>query len=365
MTPLRDVELKDTSYPYKWLFNNHVLRMLARQIHSTASSASNDLGKLIFNVVQEEKVDSIIPNLDKFLRKSTMSDSVFIADKQQIKESTTLEPAEPMPGSRPGFRPDFMVFNLQGEPNICHNVKLKYGPDVTSKEALGTSQAMHNFIKSNSTASRIKYQHEARFCVFNLDSDRTETDTVHDEVITGDQFCTILGIDYNDVMEEQRNICQDNEEFLLSELIRSGVVPKQMLEKRISELLDDKDALSGAQRAAAKLFKNLQEDWKLSKEEMASLLGKDPEDSTSQKYVKNLLEEACLFDERDTNERMARLIQIREALFALFRDHKKENEWLRQEQKSMGGRVLIKLLLDGSKKSLYRVQEFVEAAARW
>ena len=399
MTSFLDADPKDTAGSYKWLFNSPVLRRLARKIHSAASSANSDLEKLIFSTATAEENDiHSISDLDEFLGQSTMSHSISVAYKQQIRESTTLKPpdaespdaespdaespdaespdAESPDAESPdaestdlrsGFLPDLMVFKQQEEQNICYSIKLKNALSCTSKEARDVSIAMHSFI--DRTADDIQYQHNARFCIFHLDFNSKKEHITFAEVITGREFCEILGIGYeigyDSVIEKQRNVCQDNEELLLSELIRSNVVPKQMLEERILELLDDKDALRGAQRAAAKLFKNVQKDWNLSEPEMIRLLGKDPRDPASQKYVKDLLEEAYLFNESHTNERMARLIQIREALFALFQDHKKESVWLNQEQKILGDDILMKLLLDGSEPSLCRVQEFVEATARW
>ena len=125
-----------------------------------------------------------------------------------------------------------------------------------------------------------------------------------------------------------------------------------------------KGVTRGAQIEAANLFKNLMNDWNLSLEEMAILLGKDFHDS-GQKYVEGLLEGRCSFSGRDTRDRMARLIHIREALFAIFKDHKVENDWLRASQEMLDDQVPMDLLLEGSMENLWLVQEFVEATAGW
>ena len=78
---------------------------------------------------------------------------------------------------------------------------------------------------------------------------------------------------------------------------------------------------------------------------------------------RNLLNRMCSFSGRDARYRMARLIQIREALFAIFKDHAVENEWLREKQSMLNDKAPMDLLLQGSMKNLVLVREFVEAVA--
>ena len=122
------------------------------------------------------------------------------------------------------------------------------------------------------------------------------------------------------------------------------------------------NAQIGAQAAIANLFSNLMDDWKLSKKNMATLLGLDF-DASGQEYVRNLLNRMCSFSGRDARYRMAQLIQIREILFALFKDHAVENEWLREKQSMLNDKAPMDLLLQGSMKNLVLVREFVEAVA--
>ena len=127
---------------------------------------------------------------------------------------------------------------------------------------------------------------------------------------------------------------------------------------------DNRLVSSGAQIAAATLFKNLKNDWELSEKEMVTLLGLDF-DASGQEYVENLLNNNCSFSGRDIKDRMAQLIQIRVALFAIFEDHKVENEWLREPQQMLDGKIPMDLLLEGSMENLSLVHEFVEMAAGW
>ena len=125
---------------------------------------------------------------------------------------------------------------------------------------------------------------------------------------------------------------------------------------------DSKHVPHGAQIEIANLFNNLMNDWKLSKREMATLLGLDF-DASGKKYVERLLTERCSFSGRDTRYRMAQLIQIREILFALFKGRKVENEWLRGKQNMLNNKAPMDLLLEGPPENLVLVREFVETVA--
>ena len=132
---------------------------------------------------------------------------------------------------------------------------------------------------------------------------------------------------------------------------------------------DNKLVSRGAQIAAATLFKNLKNDWALSEKEMVTLLGLNF-DASGQEYVENLLNNNYSFSGRDVSDRnikdrMARLIEIRIALFAIFEDHKVENDWLREPQHMLDGKIPMDLLLDGSMENLRLVHELVETAAGW
>ena len=125
---------------------------------------------------------------------------------------------------------------------------------------------------------------------------------------------------------------------------------------------DSKHVPRGAQIAIANISSKLMNDWGLFKKDMATLLGLDF-DASGQEYVENLLNGTCSFSGRDTRYRMAQLIQIREILFALFKNHEVENEWLREKQSMLNDKTPMDLLLEGPMKNLVLVREFVETVA--
>lgn len=105
----------------------------------------------------------------------------------------------------------------------------------------------------------------------------------------------------------------------------------------------------------ALLISRIFETWGLERSEAATLLGFERSDHPS---VTNILGGYGPIDRRDTRDRIAYLIQIRNILYALFRDDKVENEWLRETHVLLGNHAPLDLLLEGSMENLLLVKEY-------
>ena len=77
-------------------------------------------------------------------------------------------------------------------------------------------------------------------------------------------------------------------------------------------------------------------------------------------YVNAVLQGYETLTGRDAKDRIAHLFQIRQLLSTLFRDEAVENEWLREPQDLLKGKVPMDLLLEGSMENLLLVREYVE-----
>ena len=144
-----------------------------------------------------------------------MPEGVWLARKRQIKRSRTLDFA--------GSEPDFMVFKRRGGLQTCHIVELKDGHVFDTKKASAERQAMHRFIERN--AQQIQYRFRAHFCAFNQEDRQAIWDgfkrrIAREEAMTGREFCDLVEIDYDDIVEARRADGSDNVEFFLSELVK-------------------------------------------------------------------------------------------------------------------------------------------------
>ena len=209
MARLRDVKPRNSSGSYERLFDNAALGALAGKIHSAVISSGSELEARIAASVQN------ILDLDAFLEQEIMPEGVLLARKRQIKRSATLDFA--------GSEPDFMVFKRRDGVQTCHIVELKDGHVFDTKKASAERQAMHGFIERN--AQHIPYRVLAHFCAFNQDDRQAIWDGFKrrialEEVMTGREFCDLLEIDYDSIVEARRADGSDNVEFFLSELVK-------------------------------------------------------------------------------------------------------------------------------------------------
>ena len=97
--------------------------------------------------------------------------------------------------------------------------------------------------------------------------------------------------------------------------------------------------------------------WQLGAEKACILLGIEPSQLS---YVNAVLQGNETLTGRDAKDRIAHLFQIRQFLSTLFRDEAVENEWLREPQDLLKGKVPMDLLLEGSMENLLLVREYVE-----
>lgn len=217
MARLRNARPKNSSGGYNRVFDNAKLGELASKIHSTSISAGRELEKIISSKVEN------IQDLDEFLTREIMPDGVFLARKQQIKKCETLDFA--------GAEPDFMIFKRRNNKQTCHIIELKDGHVFDTKKANAERQAMHSFIERN--AQYIPYRFQAHFCAFNQDNKQAiwegfKKKISRDQAMTGREFCHLLEIDYDAIVETRREYGRDNIEFFLSELIKIKKVRKRL-----------------------------------------------------------------------------------------------------------------------------------------
>ena len=209
MARLRNTNPKNMSGSYARLFGNDALGELASKVQSAVTSSGLELEAMIGKLVPN------IPDLDDFLKQDIIPEGVWLARKRQIKRSRTLDFAGPAP--------DFMVFKRRGGVQTCHIVELKDGHVFDTKKASAERQAMHRFIERN--ARHIRYRFRAHFCAFNQGDRQAIWDGFKrrialDEAMTGREFCDLVEIDYDAIVEARRADGSDNVEFFLSELVK-------------------------------------------------------------------------------------------------------------------------------------------------
>ncbi len=209
---------------YARLFGNTKLGELISKVHSGSIQAGNKLENIITERVQ------IVNDLDDFLSKEIMPDGVFLATKNQIKESTKL--------NIQGSEPDFMIFKRREGSQHCHVVELKDGYSFDTKKAESEYTTLHRFVAKN--ASKLPYRIFTHFCAFNEDNNEIiwkgfKRKISLEEAMTGREFCDLLEIDYDEIVKIRTGDAEYNIRYFLAELLN---IPE--IRNRIEIIIDQK-----------------------------------------------------------------------------------------------------------------------------
>ena len=209
MAKIRGRIPKESSGGYARLFGNEALGELMSKVQGTVISAGSELEKLI-----TERVETI-NDLDAFLRQDIMTEGVLLAQKRKIKQCTEL--------NSQGSEPDFMIFKRREGHQHCHLVELKDGHVFDTKKVDGEREALHGFAKRN--AGRLPYRVSTHFCAFNQDDPEViwngfKKRIDKKEALTGREFCKLLEIDYDEVVEIRKQDVEDNIRYFVEELLR-------------------------------------------------------------------------------------------------------------------------------------------------
>lgn len=209
LAKIRDRNPKNPSGGYDRLFSIPKLGTLITKVHSASISAGRELERLI-----RARVDPI-EDLDAFLRRSFIPDSVSLATEKEIKRCTQLDTSVSVP--------DFIIFEHRESHQHCRIVELKDGHVFDAKKVNGERRAMQGFIERNS--SRLPYEISIHFCAFNQEDRQAIWEGFKkridiEEAMTGREFCELLGIDYDELVEVRSRDTEDNTRYFIEELLK-------------------------------------------------------------------------------------------------------------------------------------------------
>ena len=202
---------------YTRLFDNQELGHLISRVQAAVISSGNELERII----RDRLRPCNIPNLDVFLDQETISDGVHSADKHQVKACKRLK--------FKGTEPDFIIFKRRCGKQKCHLIELKDGDSFDTKKAAAEHLAMREFMTEN--AQHLQYILKAHFCCFNQDDKKIiltgfKNKITSEEAMTGREFCELLEIDYNEILDFRTKNNAENMDYFLSELVKITAVRK-------------------------------------------------------------------------------------------------------------------------------------------
>ena len=219
MAKICNAKVNTSSGGYNRVFDNNELGRLMAKVQSTVISNGNELEKIILSKTQN------ITDLDTYIEKVTngeVPNGTYVCTKRILKKSSY---------KLDGNEPDLLIFLVQ-QKRVCKIIELKDGDSFDTKKASGEQEHLERF--NLHIGAKIPFVSDYFVCCFNQTSKeeivkgfKNAFDIHH--VMTGIELCEILGISYDEIIEERKKDARDNIEYFYQELM---AIPetKEMLE---------------------------------------------------------------------------------------------------------------------------------------
>ena len=209
---------------YTRLLGNEQLGALISRVHAAFISSGHELESLIleksnlFLVQTVEEMESVLLNGEKFDKKT------YLIPKKIVKKSKFKSKHEP----------DYLI--LKKETKTLYITELKDGDAFDTKKSAGEVESLRKF--QNDISENIPYKTLILVCSFNqTDKEKIiqgfKNKIKPDEAFTGKEFCELIGIDYQAIIDKRKEKDQkENIKFFCEELLKI-----EECRKIISEIL--------------------------------------------------------------------------------------------------------------------------------
>ena len=206
---IENMKPKTTSGAYERVFGNKEVGDLITQIQATVISNGTELERMILShCTQIDDVDSFITSVTH----AVQANGIYVATKKVIKKSVHTVP---------GIEPDIIIFIVE-QNRICKIIELKDGYMFDTKKVKGEKQNLELFTEK--FGSKIPFVAEWYICCFNENDKaiireglKNEFDETH--ILTGREFCSILQIDYDEIIRQRHADCKQNLQYFIKELM--------------------------------------------------------------------------------------------------------------------------------------------------
>ncbi|MCE2469344.1 MAG: hypothetical protein J4F32_02270 [Dehalococcoidia bacterium] len=208
---------------YVRCFGNEELSMLLSRVQSLIIRSGLELE----NLITKELESSLIQDLDEFLSDQIMQPGVKVATKKVIKV------AKRVVGNN--IEPDFMVFERTRTAQQCYVIELKDGHEFDTKSSAKEHTNLVEFLAINADVLKY-YQRHSKICGFNANT-REEIQQGFkgmigtEEAMTGREFCDLLRIDYQAIVDIRANDRQENLDYLVEHLLNIEAIQSRVNRK--------------------------------------------------------------------------------------------------------------------------------------
>ena len=206
MTLLSDTAMKEkhkTSGSYGRLFDDEKIGLVMSDVQSTAIRNGNELEKLIERY-SNPLTNSDTCNLINEIKSGTIQNGTYLLSKDSYRGTAI---------AIPNHEPDYIVVRANDTNIKIVVVEMKDGDDFDTKKSnaeLETLTACKDFIENNFEIST-----DYALCCFNQKSRlnivrglKNRFDEAH--VMTGNEFCELVDIEYETIINERKSDAADN-----------------------------------------------------------------------------------------------------------------------------------------------------------
>lgn len=222
MSKIRNSNPKRSAGGYERLLGHKELAWIFTRAHSTVIANGTELERII------SELANTISDLDAFIDNcvnGATPNGSYLCNKKVLKKSRyKLDKHEP----------DFIIFTINNHDKQCYVVELKDGDTFDTKKSSAEKKMLSDF--ANHIGRMIQFITNPYICSFN----QSDKDTVvtgfknvfkDSEVLTGREFCDILGIDYDAIVKQRQDDVADNFEYVIDQLFEIDEVRSQFLKK--------------------------------------------------------------------------------------------------------------------------------------
>ena len=215
---IREAEGRKKGSGYERLFDNSDLGYLMSKVQATVISNGSELERII--LARSKQIEDLSVFIDgiETVGQQIYPDGVYICSKRTLRKSKFR--------SSKRIEPDLLVFVVSSK-KVCHVIELKDGDSFDTKKAAAERANLERFSKE--FGSSVPFTTKFFICCFNQ-LDKTEIfkgfkgKFEMEHIMTGDELCELLDIDYSEIISMREQDAQDNIRYFLEELLKISKV---------------------------------------------------------------------------------------------------------------------------------------------
>lgn len=239
MVRIRGREVDKYPDGYMKVLGDYEISKLVQLVQSTCIANGNELERILAKIVDSSNARA------EFIPVGKLNDFLDYCAEGSIGEGVYLATSKVIAKSRikvKGHEPDFAIFSIR-EKKHCYIIEMKDGYEFDTKKAPGELQSLLEF--QNAVSVEIPFPSSIYVCSFNqLDKEKIVEGCKHifsiEQVMTGEEFCELLGMNYEGILSLRMSDTKDNLCYFIEELLKSSAVITTLTAER-KRMLDERD----------------------------------------------------------------------------------------------------------------------------